>query len=407
MSASGRVRIALVAPEFPPDVGGMHTLARGLAQALAATDDVSVLTVARDPESSTDGFRVHRVLDGRLHVDAERMRAYEEQVDFWLLLNGGSTPIATFLAKPAFAYLHGNDFLNPWIGYGSWWLEPVRRPYMGSIRRALRRAALRRAMPAIRHVFTNSARTAELAEQRLALAPGRITVCPPGVDDCFFQGHEGCSDGFLHLLTVTRLTRYSARKNVDGVLAALALLKGRLAIRYTIVGDGDDRARLEDLARELGVAEEVEFAGTLAAEELLGRYRKADLFILASKASRDDVEGFGIVYLEACAAGVPVICSREGGAVDAVEPGRNGLVLQSSAAGHIAEGIAEFARTRDRFKAEDIRAFAETYRWPRVAAKLRARALETLTNRGPSPIACGATDAVPSRSAEAPSVTAR
>jgi phosphatidyl-myo-inositol dimannoside synthase len=377
-AGAGRLRIGIIAPEFPPGVGGMHTLAHGLARALSATDHVVVFTCGRYRGTADDGLRVIGALDGRLRADAGRLRASEDEVDVWVLLNAGLIPIAALLRRPAFVYLHGNDFLKPWLGYGSWWLERVRVPYLTRVRSALRRRALRRAAPSIRHLFANSDCTAALAAERLALAGERLTVCPPGVDDCFFQPHEPVRDGSLRLLTVTRLTRYNARKNVDGVLRALALLQRRVALRYTVVGDGDDRPRLQALAYQLGLGAMVEFTGALGSTELLSRYRHADLFVLASKARRDDVEGFGIVYLEASASGVPVICSRAGGAVDAVEPGRNGIILPSSSPADIAAGIDELARTRERYRPEDVVAFAEGFRWPRVATRLRTRVIEAL-----------------------------
>jgi phosphatidylinositol alpha-1,6-mannosyltransferase len=187
------------------------------------------------------------------------------------------------------------------------------------------------------------------------------------VDERFFQDHDPGRDDLIRLLTVTRLTKYSARKNVDGVLRAVASLHPRLQMRYTIVGDGDDKPRLEALARELGIGCIVKFAGSLRVSELLGEYRCADLFVLAAKATEEDVEGFGIVYMEASASGVPVICSHEGGAVDAVEPGKNGLLIPSSSPADIAAGIEEFSRTRSQYRPESVRRVAEKYRWPQVA----------------------------------------
>jgi phosphatidylinositol alpha-1,6-mannosyltransferase len=373
-----RLRVGIVAPEFPPAVGGMETLALGFATALGADDAVTVVTAAGIRATEAHNFRLAPILNGSSSDDVRSLRALEADVDVWLMLNGGLIPLVPELQKPAFAYLHGNDFLKPWLGYGSWWLEGIRKPYMAELRHRVRRRAVRRALPSVRHVFTNSAYTAALASEHLALPPERITVCQPGVDDRFFQKHEPADDRTLRLLTVTRLTKYTARKNVDGVLAALPAVRRQLAVRYTVVGDGDDRARLELLARDLGLSEAVSFAGTLSAGELLAYYRRSDLFVLAAKATSDDVEGFGIVYLEAAASGVPAICSREGGAVSAVQPGRNGIVIPGSAPADIAAGILEFARDRGRYAPELVAASVEASRWAAVAARLRARMKERL-----------------------------
>ena len=373
-----RLRVGIVAPEFPPAVGGMETLALGFATALGMEDAVTVVTLAANRNGQAGNFRLVPVLTGSSGDDVRSMRALEAEVDVWLMLNAGLIPLVPELDRPAFVYLHGNDFLKPWLGYGSWWLEAIRKPYMAELRHLVRRRAVRRALPSVRHVFTNSAYTASLASRNLALPAEDVTVCAPGVDDRFFQKHEAAQDGTLRLLTVTRLTKYTARKNVDGVLAALPAVRERLAVRYTVVGDGDDRPRLEQLARELGLAEIVSFAGTLSAAELLACYRRSDLFVLAAKATNDDVEGFGIVYLEAAASGVPAICSSEGGAVSAVQPGCNGIVIPSSAPADISAGILEFARDRERYAPENVTASVEASRWPAVAARLRARMTERL-----------------------------
>jgi len=173
-------------------------------------------------------------------------------------------------------------------------------------------------------------------------------------------------------VTVTRLTKHSARKNVDGVLHAIARLEDAVDIHYTVVGDGDDRQRLENLACKLGLADRVTFAGRLSNAELLACYRNADLFVLASKATRYDIEGFGIVYMEASASGVPVICSAEGGATDAVSEGTNGIIIADSSATSIATGIRHMFTQRKLFPPEQVRGFAEGYRWPDVTARLRA-----------------------------------
>lgn len=366
---AGIPRLAVLAPEFPPELGGMAELAWGLADALAEHTDLHLYTRSGlgvgDPP-----FTVHPLLGSRPWRDRGALRRAEPAAP-WLILNAGYAPLAKQLGRPFYAYVHGNDFLNPWTACGPPWLERIRRPYMAVIRHALRRRAIRGALGAARRVFVNSRNTGDLVAHRMALDPGRIEVCPPGVHELFFQDPPPKSSDEVRLLTVCRLTRYTARKNVDGVLEALALL-GPRPFHYTVVGDGDDRPRLEALARRLGLGERVSFRGSLDRDGLLDAYRHADLFILAAKATAKDVEGFGIVYLEASAAGVPVLASREGGAVDAVDEGVNGLLIPTSSPSDIAAGIERFLAERERWPAERVRGFAEGFRWPRIAERLFA-----------------------------------
>ena len=370
-------RLGIVAPEFPPDLGGMAELARGLATSLATWDDVTVYTAVGGGDRAVP-LAQRAVLTGDPMRDAATLAA--ERVDAWLVLNAGFMPLASMLGRPVFAYLHGNDFLDPWIPRGATLLERVGwMPGALKLARARRRRAIAAHAANARHVFVNSTRTGALAADALGIPRERMSVCPPGVADVFFQERSGgAHDPCLRVLTVARLGRWVRRKNVDGVLHAVAMLRPRLRVAYSIVGDGDDRPRLEALAHKLGIADSVRFLGSVPHDRLLACYREADLFVLASRATAIDVEGFGIVYIEASGAGLPVMCSRNGGATDAVQDGLNGIVLPGSAAEDIAAGILRFASARDRFPAEQVRGFAERYRWSRMAAELRHRLVSHL-----------------------------
>ncbi len=379
------MRLGLIAPEYPPDLGGMAELARGMAVSLAAIDDVVVFTSPGRGLPDTS-FEQRPVLRRDLRRDGELLRA--AGVDVWLALNAGLVPLAEKVDEPFFAFFMGNDFLSPWIPYGGPW-ERLERPYAARLRFMLRRRAIRRAARSLRGVFTISRRSAELMAAGLGIDHRRIRVHPPGVGEGFFQDHNGGSGDPLRLLTVSRLSRFNLRKNVDGVLRAVQRLEPRLPVRYTVVGDGDDRPRLEALARELSIEDLVDFRGSVTAGELPACYADADLFVLAAKASKRDVEGFGIVYLEASASGVPVLGSREGGAVDAVADGRNGILISASSPHCIADGIVRFAAHRDRFPPARVRAFAEQFRWPAVAAGVHEAIVSQLSSQAVSSRAAG------------------
>ncbi|MEM8994114.1 MAG: glycosyltransferase family 4 protein [Acidobacteriota bacterium] len=379
------MHIGFLAPEFPPMLGGMAELARGLAAGLAAEDRVSLFCL---PRHGIDGpwKRVGEVT-GRRQRDLPPLLALEQSQaapDVWLAMNAGLVPLAPHLRRPFFAYFHGNDFTNPWLACGPRVLEAVKRPYAAQIRHPLRRRAIARALPWVVHTLTNSEQTRSLIVERLPVAAETVSVVHPGVGDAFFQdgasgdGHARPDGGPLRILTVTRLSSHTRRKNVDGVLEALSRIGGDIDFRYRVVGDGDDRPRLEALSRKLGLGDRVHFTGKVDEDGLLAAYRGADLFILASKATEQDVEGFGIVYIEAAASGVPSICSRAGGATDAVDEAHNGLLIDDSSPASIADGIRRFVAERGRFSPRAIKAYAEGFRWPRIAGQLRAALVKHL-----------------------------
>jgi phosphatidyl-myo-inositol dimannoside synthase len=144
------------------------------------------------------------------------------------------------------------------------------------------------------------------------------------------------------LLSVTRLAAVEGYKGVDTTIRALARLQaGFPDLHYLIVGDGDDRPRLERLARDLGVSSQVHFIGRLAASDpaLLSCYANCDLFVLPSKG-----EGFGIVFLEAMAFGKPVIGGCHGGTPDVIEDGVSGFLVKHGDEQRLAQIIERLLR---------------------------------------------------------------
>ncbi len=180
----------------------------------------------------------------------------------------------------------------------------------------------------------------------MGVEPAKITLIPNGVDVSRFAPRPARDDlrrryglgGRRVLLTVGRL---SERKGQDRVIEALPeLLKAIPGLTYLLVGDGPLRAVLEARARALRVQESVLFAGSVAPEELVDHYALAEAFIMANRElPSGETEGFGLVFLEANACGVPVVAGRAGGSVDAVTDGVNGLLVDGADPAAIAAAV--------------------------------------------------------------------
>jgi glycosyltransferase involved in cell wall biosynthesis len=141
------------------------------------------------------------------------------------------------------------------------------------------------------------------------------------------------------------------------------------------------------LAHELRVESKVDFVGEVDRPTLLKLYRESDLFILVPRQSRLDIEGFGIVYVEAAASGLPVLGTSRRGATDAIEDGVNGYLLPSADAKAIASGIRRVWETQNAFSIDDMRRFAERFRWPQVASRVSALIHQYVPNPAGQPIA--------------------
>ena len=143
-------------------------------------------------------------------------------------------------------------------------------------------------------------------------------------------------DGCFVFVAVCRLLE---KKGLDQALRAFAVVgAAHPHCRFLIVGGGPYRPTLEAIAGELGVTPRVVFAGEVAEAELVSFYCLGDVFVMPNRElPNGDTEGFGLVFLEANACGLPVIAGSDGGSIDAVRDGINGLLVD----GHSVDAIAE------------------------------------------------------------------
>lgn len=174
-------------------------------------------------------------------------------------------------------------------------------------------------------VIANSNALAQELQQEFNLK--NILTIYPSVDPKFISGAANTTSEIFTLLSVSRLVD---RKGHERVLQALTLLKmnGSLTVfRYVIIGDGPMRNALETLAIELDLGSRVVFKGDVSDEDLRDAYASADVFVLPVKNDPIDKEGFGMVYLEAAAYGVPSIATCMSGVDEAVIDQETGLLV--------------------------------------------------------------------------------
>ncbi|MHC5612008.1 MAG: glycosyltransferase family 4 protein [Nostoc sp.] len=160
-----------------------------------------------------------------------------------------------------------------------------------------------------------------------SLNPKMVEMMPCAIDgDKFTPGSKQPElakkyglTGAKVLMTVARLWSGDIYKGVDVTIRALPQIAQVFPeVKYLVIGRGDDQPRLAKLAKNLGVSDRVVFAGFVATEELIEHYRLADAYIMPSQ------EGFGIVYLEAMACGIPVLSGDDDGSADPLQDGKLG-----------------------------------------------------------------------------------
>jgi phosphatidylinositol alpha-1,6-mannosyltransferase len=205
----------------------------------------------------------------------------------------------------------------------------------------------------------------------------------PGVDvDAYHPGVDGEPVRARHGLTgrpvVVCVSRLVPRKGQDMLIRALPAVRRRIpGAALLIVGGGPYRPTLERLAREQGVESDVVFTGSVPWEELPAHYAAGDVYAMPCRTRNRglDVEGLGIVYLEASATGLPVIAGDSGGAPDAVREAETGYVVGGRDVGALTRRITDLLDDPDRAKAMGVagRSWTEAeWRWETQAARLGA-----------------------------------
>ena len=224
----------------------------------------------------------------------------------------------------------------------------------------------------------------EYTRSRLSAAvpDDRLARLPSGVDTAVFRPDCGGAEvrarwGLVDRPVVVCVSRLVPRKGQDVLIRALPAIRRAVpGTALLLVGGGPDVPRLHRLAAEHGVADDVVLTGSVPWEELPAHYDAGDVFAMPCRTRRAglEVEGLGIVFLEASATGLPVVAGRSGGSPDAVLDGETGVVVDGTSVSAVAQEISGLLADRDRAAAMGAagRAWVEReWRWDLLAGRLR------------------------------------
>lgn len=363
----------VVTNDFPPRAGGIQAFVHGLA--------------VRQPP-------------GSLVVYAPAWRGAEEfdqQQPFTVHRHPGTLMLPLpYVARRATELAREYGCRTAWFGAAA---------PLGLLAPAVRRAGVTRvvaqthghevgwaALPGAKTLLRRIARGAdvitylgEYTRSRLDPVVGRHTSLrrlTPGVDtDAFHPGVDGAAVreryGLAGRPVVVCVSRLVPRKGQDALIRALPAIRARVPdAALLLVSGGPYAGRLRRLAADSGVGDHVVFTGGVPWAELPSYYAAGDVFAMPCRTRRGgfDVEGLGIVYLEASAVGLPVVAGRSGGAPDAVLDGETGLVADGREVADVAAKVAALLGdpARARTMGEAGRAWVEAeWRWEKAAERMR------------------------------------
>ena len=370
-------RILILNHEYPPIPGGASILTGDLVSEIAKEHRAVVVTsgcAGAPRHEKLDGIEVYRVpcfgrRSDQLYPTILSLATYvlfalprvfalarKYEVVFihsFAVIAGGVVGhiAGRLLRVPHFCTIIGADIYSP-----------IQRRWL--YRNRLYRLMVRRILNRARHVVSLST---EIKKQCRSIYKfdKPITVIAPPISASFCslpreQSNE--ANGEIRICSISRLVK---RKSLDTILEAVAH-RNDPALRYFVAGMGEERERLAETARRLGIEEQVRFVGHVPHAEVVSfvRQTKPHVFVLVSHH-----EGFGLAYLEAMACGLPVIAGDQGGQTDFIVDGENGYLVPVGDSRAVADRI--------RFLKEH----------PAVRAQLAARAYATAQEFTPARIA--------------------
>jgi len=292
------MRILLLAGSYPPESGGIAQFMHSFVRSLTAKG-IGVEVIG-NPKLPQRGYLRRTEICRELVLDRLHGGKFDRVVaSSW-------SPYAVRLPEPFDVFCHGMDLLEP----------------SGSLRY---RMVMKRTLHHAARILANSRYTAELAKKFGARAEN-VRILYPGVDCERFRPPVQRSTESI-ILSVGRLV---ARKGFDMIIRALPRLVKQIPnVSYWCVGHGPDRDRLQQLALDLKVSERIRWFGEVDESEKARLYQSAALFAMPNRITESDrsVEGFGIVFLEAGACGLPVIGGNSGGTADAIVDGETGYLV--------------------------------------------------------------------------------
>jgi len=205
-----------------------------------------------------------------------------------------------------------------------------------------------------RLVIVNSKNTQRLVNGYRGVVQNRIRLLRPGVDTTYFRSNAQdivfrAEFGWKNRLVILTVGRLQKRKGQDYTILAVKKVKQVIPnVLYAIVGNGEERQYLEGLVIREGLQQYVRFFGEIDQANLLACYQQCDLFVLANREVDGDIEGFGMVLVEAQSCGKPVIAGNSGGTAETMIRNETGLLVDCRYPDLIAEAIIDLLRDTEK-----------------------------------------------------------
>jgi phosphatidyl-myo-inositol dimannoside synthase len=328
-----RRKVLILAPPLQA-IGGVQNYTRTLIaafQEVLGADNVRVVAVPGEPEARDDGSFALPLRVKIRFVASAFATAISWSPDLIVCAHVGVAPVTRLIRKfvhvPYWVVLHGIEVWGE--------LRPAKQNVLRAAHRLVSVTRFTRDAAIVRH---------SLRERRFLILPPAL---PKGSSPLLSASPAVSSTPQSPVvLTVGRLSASERYKGHDVMLKAWPVVLRRVPdAEYWIVGDGDDHPRLESMAKEMGIASSVRFAGSISPEELALCYDRCCVFAMPARTELDARsprgEGFGIVFLEAMAHGKPVVGPRDGAPAELIRSDEHGLLVDPASAAAVGDALIQ------------------------------------------------------------------
>lgn len=384
------MNVLIVAPDFRPKTGGIAEYTHQVAARLHASGD-HVLVLSRETKEATDDEDQPYPVRRYASIFSERRpqgliaRSYRRgsgELDLYRMLSGAVADhepsvllvnVVSAEARAARLVRRRRGVPYGLFVYGAEITKPVvrRRQLGGRLLTAPRFFAL---LGADRAICISRFVKDEI--EAVGVSPDRTVIARPGVTANNPFRSTAVPEGVEERRVVLTVGRLVERKGFDRVIEAMPRIRQHVPdALLAVVGDGPDRSRLEDLVASVGMESHVRFEGRVSEKEKAMWYELAEVFVMPNRRLSDgDVEGFGIVFLEASANGLPVVGGRSGGAVEAIVDRKTGFLVDPNRDGAVSAAVLRILADPElaRQMGDAGRRWASRFSWDDTGLRVRS-----------------------------------
>jgi len=352
----------VIARNFPPDIGGIQILMEGLSKSLVNHGPVKVFV---DEHPSCNNYDQNSNLDIQRFSGFKIFRKFRKAYAINEYLKNNKVRAIFFDHWKSLEHID-NKYLNNNPNFCLIHSKEINHSLGSSLN-----IRMNKAFKKAQFIIANSKYTKELGIH-MGLEKSKIHVIHPGtnypvpiIDENKSKAKDIFGAAFPKIITIARLDKRKSHQNI--LMTIKNLIPTYPDVKYVCIGNGEEKANLEDLRKQLNIEKQVIFLPRTNEDLKTALLNECDLFLMPSIIYKKSVEGFGISFIEAGSYGKGSVGGKDGGQADAIEEGRTGYLCDGNDLNSIYETILKFFQN-DQYKVLGLQAkeFSKKFKWNNI-----------------------------------------